>query len=170
MAILSVVGNDCDILVCMKKILLFIGVPILILVLMVWGKTAQNGALVMIEGTNVACLPNGHQQLAIHIHPVLTIVVDGESEVIPANIGIVGTCMAELHTHDTTGVIHVETATQERFTQITFADFFDVWGRSVEREGYDLEIRYDGAVVDTIIDVPLEDNGQIELLYTSIEG
>ncbi len=152
----------------MKKILLFIGVPLLVLILLIWGRTLDT-TLVMVEGTNVACLPNGHQQLAIHIHPELTITVDGENEVIPANVGIVGTCMAELHTHDTTGTIHVETATQERFAQIAFADFFDVWGRSVEREGYELEIRYDGEVVESITDVPLEDHGQIELIYTSIE-
>ncbi len=54
-----------------------------------------------------------------HIHPYLRIVINGENITIPAAIGIVnpqyqngiavgGTCFEPLHTHDATGIIHVE--------------------------------------------------------------
>ena len=41
-----------------------------------------------------------------HIHPHLTIKINGEEQNIPANIGSVP-CHLPLHTHDNDGVIHV---------------------------------------------------------------
>ncbi len=132
------------------------------------GSMRSSGTLAMVPGTNVACLPNGHQALAIHIHPRLQITVDGVPEVVPANIGVSGTCMAELHTHDASGSIHVETATRERFAALTFADFFDVWGVPVEREGYSLTVSVNGEEVSSINDVTLEDGAVVELAYTTL--
>lgn len=151
-----------------KPIVLILGLSLVILGLIAWGRTGQSDTpLTMVTGTNVACLPNGHQQLALHIHPNLRIVVDGEEEAIPANIGITNTCMAEIHTHDSSGQLHVETATHERFERLSFADFFDVWGQPLEREGYNLEMRLNGEIYEAVADIPLEDGSTIELIYTS---
>jgi len=145
-------------------------ITVMIIGLLVWGASLRGDASMrMFPGTSVACLPNGHQQLAIHIHPRLSITVDGEAEVIPANVGIVGNCMSEIHTHDTSGELHVETATMERFEIIQFKHFFDVWGQDVEREGYDLQILVNGEPVDSVDDVPLRDRDVIEMIYTSQE-
>src|SRR5437016_1935131 len=48
--------------------------------------------------------------VALHIHPRLSIIVDGQKVPVPANIGIEpsGRTMAALHTHDDSGTIHVE--------------------------------------------------------------
>jgi len=152
----------------MKNIALFIGIPLLVVGLLAWGRASKgNAPLAMVPGTNVACLPNGHQQLDLHIHPLLSISVDGEEEAIPANIGITSTCMAEIHTHDASGQLHVETTSQERFEQIAFKDFFDVWEMPLEREGYSLQIRYEGNIVDDVSEVLLTDLAHIELMYTS---
>ena len=43
-----------------------------------------------------------------HIHPQLTIVINGQQQVIPANTGITEACMNSIHTHDATGKLHVE--------------------------------------------------------------
>ncbi len=126
-----------------------------------------SGNLIFVPNTGVACLPNGHQQLALHIHPKLSITVDGVPETIPANIGVSPTCMAELHTHDATGVIHLETATADRFSQLSFADFFAVWGVPIQREGYALSITVDGVSVATPGDVPLKDGSFIVMSYTT---
>lgn len=132
------------------------------------GSMSSSESLTLVPGTNVACLPNGHQALAVHIHPTLTVTVDGVPETIPANIGVSSTCMAELHTHDATGVIHVETARAERLGALSFADFFAVWGMPVEREGYTLSISVNGTSVSSVDEVPLVDGARVEFSYTSL--
>jgi len=56
---------------------------------------------------NVRCDTN--EQLAYHIHAHLSILNGDQGEVsVPANIGIRDACLYWLHTHDDTGVIHIE--------------------------------------------------------------
>ena len=151
-----------------KKLLLFVGIPVVVIALFVWNTSLQKDRpLTFFKDTNVACLVNGHQQLAIHVHPIVTISVDGEQEQLPANIGIEGPCMSEIHTHDGTGTLHVETFTRDRFDGLSFTDFFTVWGQSLEREGYTLTIMVDGVAVASADDVPFEDGARIDLIYTS---
>lgn len=62
-----------------------------------------------------------------HIHPHLSILVDGTEQVIPKGVGIASpTCIRPLHTHETDGVIHVEFEYQRDFT---LAEFFKVWNQ-----------------------------------------
>jgi hypothetical protein len=61
-----------------------------------------------------------------HIHSHLTIIRDGQPLAIPANAGIVPGCTYDLHTHDSTGIIHVESPAPRRFT---LGQFFAVWGQ-----------------------------------------
>src|SRR3989344_1791290 len=75
--------------------------------------------------SGVNCLSN-HANAALHIHPELKIIVDGREAIVPANIGIVRTCMAEIHTHDATGTIHIESVLSGK--TFTLAQFFTVWG------------------------------------------
>jgi len=62
-----------------------------------------------------------------HIHALLRIYVDGILSPVPKNIGIYERqhVEASLHTHDETGIIHMESTHPHRFT---LGDFFDVWG------------------------------------------
>jgi hypothetical protein len=63
---------------------------------------------------------------AVHIHQHLDLFVDGRPVTVPALIGIdpsVG--FAPLHTHGTSGVIHVESPTVRSYT---LGQFFAVWG------------------------------------------
>jgi hypothetical protein len=68
-----------------------------------------------------------------HIHPELTVYADGEEVPIPVNIGIDPAnspeMMAGLHTHDSSGVIHVENAAEP-----TLGQFFDIWGVPFSRD------------------------------------
>lgn len=63
----------------------------------------------------------------LHIHEHLDVFVNGQPVTIPAGIGIdqANGILSPLHTHDSTGVIHVESPTQRDFT---LGQFFDVWG------------------------------------------
>ena len=62
----------------------------------------------------------------LHIHQHLDIYVNGKHEAVPANIGIYdGQFLTELHTHDATGLMHVESPVAKNFT---LGEFFGVWG------------------------------------------
>jgi hypothetical protein len=78
------------------------------------------------------------EQLAYHIHAHLTLIVDGQNVLIPAGIGIApprevqqgfvagGKCFYWLHTHDVSGVLHIESPTAQLYT---LGQFFAVWGQ-----------------------------------------
>jgi hypothetical protein len=84
----------------------------------------------------IPCKPG--EQLTYHGHVALRIVVNGQAQTVPAAIGIVnpgrvrlgsisgGDCLYWLHTHDSTGTIHVEAPTPRPFILGTF---FDIWGQ-----------------------------------------
>lgn len=62
----------------------------------------------------------------LHIHQHLDIYVNGKHEVVPQGIGIYdGQFLTELHTHDTTGIMHVESPVAQNFD---LGQFFGVWG------------------------------------------
>lgn len=65
-----------------------------------------------------------------HIHSDLEIVINEEKQTIPTDIGISPTCMNALHTHDTSGQIHVESPQKRDFT---LADFFAIWNKTYNK-------------------------------------
>lgn len=125
--------------------------------------------------TNVACLPNGHADVAVHTHTVLEVYVDGQQQTIPGNVGIEPGCMAEVHTHGPDNEIHVEFV--DSGGEMTLGDFYKVWGQDMQRSGYGLEVYVNDDVVwgstsdqKTIPspeEVVLEDHDVIRLEYTS---
>jgi hypothetical protein len=62
-----------------------------------------------------------------HIHAMLRIFVGGRPITVPANIGLPdnGSVFSPLHTHDASGIIHIESTRPYAFT---LGQFFDVWG------------------------------------------
>ena len=77
-------------------------------------------------------LPEG----GLHWHPTLTLVINEEPYEIPANVGITigknidsdvsGMQMSPIHTHDFTGVLHMEQP-YPRADTLTLGYFFKVW-------------------------------------------
>ncbi len=63
--------------------------------------------------------------LVIHSHPQLFINISGRAYLIPTNLGINGGCFRPLHTHDSSGVIHIET---DSVYSYSLGDFFKIWG------------------------------------------
>jgi hypothetical protein len=63
----------------------------------------------------------------LHIHQHLDIYVNGQKVTVPAFIGIAKdqSFISDLHTHDASGVMHVESPVQATFY---LGQFFDVWG------------------------------------------
>jgi hypothetical protein len=64
--------------------------------------------------------------LAMHIHPHLTIVINGHEHTVPAEIGIQSSGGLPIHTHDRSGFLHVESPVARTFC---LDDFFAIWGR-----------------------------------------
>lgn len=70
------------------------------------------------------------EQLLFHIHAHLDIFANGRKVRVPSQIGIPGKCIYWLHTHDSSGIIHVESPVQRTYT---LGDFFDIWGAPLSR-------------------------------------
>jgi Zinc-finger of C2H2 type len=67
------------------------------------------------------------EQLVFHIHSHLDIFINGKPFTIPAQIGIIpGKCFYWLHTHDESGVIHIESPVNRNYT---LGQFFDIWNQ-----------------------------------------
>jgi hypothetical protein len=64
---------------------------------------------------------------AYHVHAALRVYVNGKQVPVPANMGIEpeATSLASLHTHDVSGVIHIESSEKYPFT---LGQFFTIWG------------------------------------------
>src|SRR5919201_4265340 len=60
-----------------------------------------------------------------HVHALLQIYIHGKLIPVPQDVGLEGSTFAPLHTHDTSGIIHMESVRPFPFT---LGDFFDVWG------------------------------------------
>jgi len=70
----------------------------------------------------------GQEMLNVHYHAHLDVIVRDARIAVPAFIGIdqVKQRIAPLHTHDTSGVVHIESATDIPFT---LGQFFTEWGQ-----------------------------------------
>jgi hypothetical protein len=73
--------------------------------------------------------------------------------------------MAEVHTHDASGTVHVEGVLPKEFT---LSDFYAVWNKSIQREGYLLRASLNGVAVDDVPGIPLTDAADIVLTYSSV--
>jgi hypothetical protein len=69
------------------------------------------------------------EHFTMHIHAHLDIFINGEGYSIPSNVGIIpNQCIYWLHTHDDTGIIHIESPENRTFT---LGEFFDIWGENL---------------------------------------
>ncbi len=85
---------------------------------------APKASLVPLPGYLDQC-PTGTP--AYHAHPHLAINISGSPYLVPAFLGITGSCNRPLHTHATDGVIHVEPSELRDFT---LGNFLTIWGNT----------------------------------------
>ena len=111
----------------------------------------------------------------MHIHPHLALVIDGKTAVVPAQIGIDSslwkfhsfdsngmTGMAPLHTHDTSGTIHVESYKAHDYT---LGEFLAIWGRQLD--GYNVKVTVNGNSVSDYNNYVFKDGEQIVMNITT---
>lgn len=77
----------------------------------------------------------------LHVHSHLAILVNGSPVEIPAYVGIAingpqQSCLYWLHTHDASGVIHIEAGdvTAPNGGPFTLGNFFDIWGEPLSTD------------------------------------
>jgi hypothetical protein len=83
------------------------------------------------------------EQGAFHIHAHLSMYIDGQPVQIPQNMGIASdnSCLYWLHTHDTSGVIHIEAPANHTFT---LGNFFDEWANQFSSLNYPSQLDLNG--------------------------
>lgn len=86
------------------------------------GNTSSGGTGANVDG--LTCAPG--MSVNYHVHAHLSIYKNGQWLALPKNIGILSNCDYEMHTHDQTGIIHIETPSIKNFT---LGAFFDIWGQ-----------------------------------------
>jgi hypothetical protein len=79
------------------------------------------------------------EQTAYHIHVHLSIYIDGKPVAVPQGVGIASdqSCFYWLHTHDSTGVVHIEAP---KTAALTLQNFLNIWGREFSQLGYHTEL------------------------------
>ncbi len=117
--------------IAVALVLLAVAVVIVIAYRSSTGSAGNTGATV----SGIQCDTGEHVAASDHhYHAHLVILYDGNDVQVPAQVGIpanaVQSCFYWLHTHDTTGVIHVE-APAPQDHGFTLGQFFDVWGQKL---------------------------------------
>lgn len=95
-----------------------------------WAVPADPGAGIDAAGLSVSAMTAD----GAHFHAHLDIQVNGQSVPVPANVGISATtgAMSELHTHDASGIVHIESATKGK--RYVLGQLFTEWGVRLTRD------------------------------------
>jgi hypothetical protein len=105
---------------------IILGIVIIIIIVAIVGfymnkKEDASGDISYIDGIGCGTM----EYSVFHIHAHLDIIINGQQHPIPAQIGILdNTCLYWLHTHDQSGIIHIEAPIHTKFT---LGQFLDVW-------------------------------------------
>ncbi|MEK6926239.1 MAG: hypothetical protein AABW50_03090 [Nanoarchaeota archaeon] len=113
-----------------------------------------------------------HQNLKNHIHQDLEIIIDGIQQAIPSNVGIAPGIMRPIHTHDSTGEIHVEGPCVRDFT---LGEFFNIWNKEFDAtkifdkttENGTLNLYVNGQESTEFRNLVLREGSEISIKYTS---
>jgi len=119
-----------------KKLMIVIGIGVLIALVVGIGvysvirPITSSASRPTIDG--IQCNTMG--QANFHIHAHLDIFINSEHYIVPSQIGIKpdDRCLYWLHTHDNSGIIHVESPERRDFT---LGQFFDIWNKTFNNRG-----------------------------------
>ena len=160
----------------MKKTKIYVGIAAVVAVAFLWYVFS------MAANNSNACLTKdakdidvgGDANVVMHIHPILTIMINEEQIIIPAGVGLDDGIMRPLHIHDGSGKIHVESACVRDYT---IKEFFDVWGQTLnescilsycEDETHTLTMYVNGVESTAYGDLVLVDHDEIKIIYEEV--
>lgn len=108
-----------------SKHFIIIGILVVVIGLIITISATQFNSVIPISSPPIDGIQCGEmEQLGYHIHAHLDIFVNGSKYTVPALIGITNNCYYWLHTHDESGVIHIESPVTKNFT---FDQFLKIW-------------------------------------------
>ena len=130
------------------------------------GSSSAGGASVpasaeLVRNTKAASVPLlDAEGVATHIHTTLDVEVNGKQKTVPAFIGIdqASGKIAALHTHDSSGLIHLESAKEN--DDYTLEQFLTVWGMPADAAG---RCAFFGAASPCTLSVTSKDSGKVPL-------
>lgn len=101
------------------------GIALATIVILVGGVT-----LLSLQQAKEASIPEGDvvSRSGIHWHPHLSISIKGKQQEIPANFGIGGVHLP-IHTHDSSGTLHLEMGGVVTRDKIKLGNFFQLWNK-----------------------------------------
>jgi hypothetical protein len=122
-------------------------------------NNASYGQYPVIDG--IKCDTSEHFNFHYHAH--LDIVINGMSYVIPAGIGIhPPQCIYWLHTHDISGIIHVESPDNMKFNNTQLFEY------KVGNDDKKLSVYVNGTLMDKQNrDIPIHNHDVIAIIYGS---
>lgn len=115
-----------------------------------------------------------HSQVGFHIHPFLEIEILGEKQIIPANIGITNSGMRVIHTHDSSGKLHIESPSP---MPIYLKYFFTIWDKQFNQtcildyctdDSTSLTMFVNGVENNQYGDYVLQDGDIVKIVYQEI--
>lgn len=109
--------------------------------------------------------PDVVSRSGLHWHPTLAIYVRDEKQEMPANLGLMGSRMGLIHTHEPDGVIHVESIGLVRKSEITLGAFFKAWGKEMNSFGSNVKMTVNREENAQLGDYQMKDGDKIELRY-----
>ena len=123
---------------------------------------------------------NTMEHADFHIHAHLDLFINGKSFTVPELIGIKpeDRCLYWLHTHDDSGIIHIESPVKKEFT---LGQFFDIWNKKFDnthllnyttnnKSSIMLSVYVNGKKIDNktdFRDIPLNSHDEIAIVYGS---
>jgi len=133
----------------------FIGGIIVIGILFLWSLALQKSD------------PNVVATNGIHWHPQLHIYVDGEEQLIPENVGLIGEHQP-MHTHvedAAKGVLHFEFEGRVKKDDTRLGRFFDIWGKDIRSFGENIRMTVNGKENTEYEKYIVHEQDVIELYY-----
>jgi hypothetical protein len=118
------------------------GVVVVVLAVLIFAYVRQGGGAAPTNspGSTAATVANipcdSGEHFDIHYHAHLTLTYQGQQTTIPAGVGIDPSvpCIHWLHTHATSGIIHIEAPASSASRKFTLGDFFAVWGQPLSSQ------------------------------------
>lgn len=144
------------------------GIGLLTLLILVGGVS-----LLSLQQSKEASIPEGEviSRKGIHWHPRLSIYIKGKQQEIPKNLGIGGTIHQPVHTHDSSGTLHVEIGGVVTKDKIKLDNFFRIWGKQFSSEcvvdecGGKVTMRVNGKENKEFENYLMRDKDSIEIRY-----
>lgn len=150
-----------------RRLMLIFGILLAALVVVSIAKLSSRASEPAIAG--ILC---ENERLNFHIHVQLNIFVNGQRREVPEDVGIRDGCLYWLHTHDASGLIHIEAPSPEQFR---LGQFFAIWGEPLSESrlldaapeaGHSVRALANGDVYQgDPADIPLTDAEVIVLQY-----